>query len=230
MNFIKLIRKSALFTDLSDREINTLFDCLKGRIVMKSKGMLVAKAEDEMTDACIVLDGSLLEFSTNMDGTREPIGTLSAGDCYGLYQGYLPDKKLGHYVVAINDVSLLYLDISSITTMCEKACPCHQKLICNVMSYLSCKISSLKENNSYITTKGMRQKIAKLVYDKYIEQKTMTVFLGIDRNEMAAYLNVSRPSMSREMMRMREDGIFDFWKDKITIKDVTALENILRGK
>ena len=38
--------------------------------------------------------------------------------------------------------------------------------------------------------------------------------LGINRNEMAEYLNVSRPSMSREMGVMKEEGIIDYWKMK----------------
>lgn len=76
----------------------------------------------------------------------------------------------------------------------------------------------------------MRVKIAKLIYEKYVEQDTLNVRLGINRNEMAEYLNVSRPSMSREMIRMREEGIFDFWKDHIDIKNLEALVEIVRSK
>jgi CRP-like cAMP-binding protein len=47
---------------------------------------------------------------------------------------------------------------------------------------------------------------------------------------MAEYLNVSRPSMSRELMRMRDEDILDFYKDKITIKDIKKIEDILKGE
>jgi len=40
---------------------------------------------------------------------------------------------------------------------------------------------------------------------------------------------VSRPSMSREMMRMRDEGIITFRKDKITITDLAALEAIVKS-
>jgi Mn-dependent DtxR family transcriptional regulator len=52
----------------------------------------------------------------------------------------------------------------------------------------------------------------------------------MDRNEMAAFLNVSRPSMSREMMRMRDEGIMEFWKDKITIKNIQKLTAIVKRR
>ena len=73
----------------------------------------------------------------------------------------------------------------------------------------------------------MRNKIAKLIYDKYCEQNSLTVSLGMNRNEMAKYLNVSRPSMSREMGRMRDnDDMFTFRKEIIVIKDLEALKKL----
>ena len=85
----------------------------------------------------------------------------------------------------------------------------------------------LKCNNDFITIKGMRKKIAKFIYEKYVEQGAREVRLGVDRNGMAKYLNVSRPSMSREMINMREQGLFEFRKDLITIKDPEGLRKIV---
>ncbi|MDD4316107.1 MAG: Crp/Fnr family transcriptional regulator [Clostridia bacterium] len=230
MNFLKLIKKNVLFSDFSDKEINSLFDCMQGRIVMKSKGMLIAKDDAPVDDLCIILEGTALEFLTKLNGEKEPIATLTAGEMFGLHQGYLKPNTLGFFVVAASDVTLLYMKISTIVNMCSQCCPHHQTMITNVIAALSRKVAEIESNNSYITIKGMRQKIARLIYDKYLEEKSMSISLGMDRNQMAAYLNVSRPSMSREMMRMRDEGIFDFWKDKIDIKDIQRLENLVKGK
>lgn len=230
MNFLKLIKKNCLFSQFSDKEINNLFDCMQGRIVMKSKGMLIAKDDTPTEDVCIILEGTALSFLTKLNGEKEPIATLAAGDMFGLHQGYLEPSVLGYFVVAASDITLLYLKISTIVNMCSQCCPHHQAMITNVIAALSRQIYDLENNNSYITIKGMRQKIAHLVYDKYLESGALNISLGMDRNQMAAYLNVSRPSMSREMMRMRDEGIFDFWKDKIDIKDIQTLENLVRGK
>lgn len=229
MNFLKLIKKNCLFSQFSDKEINSLFDCMQGRIVMKSKGMLIAKDDAPVEELCIVLEGTALEFLTKLNGEKEPICTLSAGDMFGLHQGYLESNNLGFFVVAASDVTLLYLNISTIVNMCSQCCPHHQAMITNVIAALSRKISEIESTNNYITIKGMRQKIARLIYDKYTEEKSLNISLGMDRNQMAAYLNVSRPSMSREMMRMRDEGIFEFWKDKIDIKDIQTLENLVKG-
>lgn len=230
MNFLKLIKKNCLFSQFTDKEINGLFDCMQGRIVMKSKGMLIAKDDTPVEDLCIVLEGTVLQFLTKLNGEKEPIGTLSAGDMFGLHQGYLQPNNLGFFVVAASDVSLLYLKISTIVNMCSQCCSHHQAIITSVIAALSRKIAEIESANNYITIKGMRQKVARLIFDKYLEDKSLNISLGMDRNQMAAYLNVSRPSMSREMMRMRDEGIFDFWKDKIDIKDIQTLENLVKGK
>ncbi len=228
MNFLRLIRQNCLFKDFNDSEINNLFDCMKGRIIMKSKGMLVAKEESKVSEICIILKGSLLKFITKLNGQKEPLKMLNAGDMYGLHQYYLSSRQLGFNLVAATDVTLLYLDTSTIVTMCEKACKHHQKLIHEAFKSLANKIEKLADNNNYIMIRGMRKKIAKIIYDKYLETRENVVYLGMDRNEMAHYLNVSRPSMSREMMRMRDEGIIDFWKDKITIRNINELEHIVK--
>lgn len=229
MNFLKQIRKNFLFQNFSDEEINQLFDCLKGQIILKSKGMLVAKKDTPINNFCIILKGTLLKFSVKPNGSKIPIKKLNEGDMFGINKGYLENKQLGYFLVAASDVSLLYLDISSITTMCEKACSCHQQLIYNVFSSLCNDIKNLTENNNYISLKGMRYKIAMLIFDKYKQQNSLEIALGMDRNQMAAYLNVCRSSMSREMIKMREENIIDFWKDNITIKNISMLENIIKS-
>ena len=134
--------------------------------------------------------------------------------------------SMNTYVTAVTDCILLFINADSLTETCEKACPCHRKLIGNLICVLCNQITELKNNNSFMAIKGMRRKIAKFIYDKYLEQDSRIVQLGVDRNGMAKYLNVSRPSMSREMINMREEGIFDFRKEIVTIKDLDSLRQI----
>jgi Mn-dependent DtxR family transcriptional regulator len=41
---------------------------------------------------------------------------------------------------------------------------------------------------------------------------------------MADFLNVSRPSISRETSRMKDEGIIDYHLSTIKIKDIDALK------
>ncbi len=44
---------------------------------------------------------------------------------------------------------------------------------------------------------------------------------------MAELLNIPRPSLSRELVNMKEEGIIDFYKNKIKILDLKKLEDSL---
>ena len=70
MNFLRIIKKNFLFDGFSNKDINTLFDCMQGKIVKKSKGMLVAFEDSKIEDICIVLEGKLLAFVTKINGER----------------------------------------------------------------------------------------------------------------------------------------------------------------
>ena len=48
--------------------------------------------------------------------------------------------------------------------------------------------------------------------------------MSMNRNELADFLNVSRPSMSREFGKMRDEEIIEFNRKIIIIKDLEKLE------
>lgn len=230
MNIIKLIKNNILFGNFEDSEVNSIFDCLKGRILKCSRGKILYEQGEEVSEIGIMLEGSAVKFITKENGSKEVLEIIAAGDMFGEIDGYNPERIAKYSVIAAEESTILYITLSTIVKQCEKNCSFHQKLLENTLEYMASKIQVMKKDAEYLKIKSMRLKIAKLIYEKYLEQDTLNVRLGINRNEMAEYLNVSRPSMSREMIRMREEGIFDFWKDKIDIKNLNAIIEIVKSK
>ena len=79
----------------------------------------------------------------------------------------------------------------------------------------------------YLTIKGMRGKLSALFLDQYRKEGRATFTLSMNRNQMADFLNVSRPSMSRELSRMKEEGLIDYHLSSIRLLDIPALERAL---
>ncbi len=227
-NIMKCLKRCPLFRDFDENEVNAIFDCLKARIVVYSKGAIVAKNGDEAKEIGIVLEGAAIAFVDTLGGKHVVERELTEGEMFGEVDGYLENNVYPYsVVVATPEAKIMYITVSTIVKQCEKTCPYHQKLLTNTLKTLAERVNVAKTDNNYLAIKSMRLKIAKLVYSAWLEQQTDVVFLKKNRNEMAEYLNVSRPSMSREMMRMRDEGILDFWKDKITILDLSALRKIV---
>ena len=83
----------------------------------------------------------------------------------------------------------------------------------------------LNQKIQIISCATLRQKIAKILleYDKAGESPAITM----NREEMADFLNVARPSLSRELMRMQEEGLVKVTKRGIFVPDSLALQKIL---
>lgn len=226
MNFFKQIRKNALFFDMTEREIEDLFEYLSARIVKHAARDIIIRPEEDMTEICVILEGNLVEFTVGAGGDRKVISSKVDGDLVGLPQCYSSSKKSVSYVTAATDSTILYIVADSVYSFSAKECACHTKLVSNLVSYLCGKVADLQQNKDFMAIHGMRKKIASFIYGKYVEQGSLNVRLGVDRNGMAKYLNCSRPSMSREMIAMREEGIFEFRKDLIRIKDPEKLRSI----
>jgi CRP-like cAMP-binding protein len=102
-------------------------------------------------------------------------------------------------------------------------CPWHRTLVTNLLGITSERALMLNKKVEYLTIKSIRGKISTFLLDLYKKTGNNNVMLNMNRNELADFLNVSRPSKSREMCRMRDEGIIDFHLSTIRIKDVEAL-------
>ncbi|MBR2349142.1 MAG: Crp/Fnr family transcriptional regulator [Clostridia bacterium] len=226
MNIFKLLKKNKLFYNFEDKEINKIFDCLNGHINKYSRGRVVAEIGAPVTEIGIILTGAAVKFIQKPNGELENCGELYAGDMFGEVEGYTGDHTYNSSVVVAEESTILYISVDTIVKQCSNTCACHQKLLENVLSCLAERIDNINNDAKYLKIKSMRGKISKLFYDRYLAQGTETIHLGFNRNEMAEYLNVSRPSMSREMIAMREDGIISFRKDEIVIHNVDELARL----
>ena len=226
MNIFRILKKNRLFYDFDDREINKMFDCLHGHIHKYSRGRVVAEEGQPVEEIGIILEGSAVKFLRKPDGSLVNCGELEVGGMFGEVEGYTREKAFTTSVVLAEDSTVLYISIPSIVKQCQNNCPHHQKLLENMLSCLAERIDLMNTDQKYLKIKSMRGKISKLFYDKFLQQGTTTIHLGFNRNEMAEYLNVSRPSMSREMINMKNDGIISYRKDEIIIHDPDKLKEL----
>jgi cAMP-binding proteins - catabolite gene activator and regulatory subunit of cAMP-dependent protein kinases len=95
-----------------------------------------------------------------------------------------------------------------------------------MLKLISDKTLMLNKQVEYLSMKSMRGKISSFLIEQYKKTGYTTFILPMMRNELADFLNVSRPSMSREMGRMRDEGVIDFHKSSIRIKDIAALKQM----
>ena len=82
----------------------------------------------------------------------------------------------------------------------------------------------LNKKIEYLTIKSMRGKISTYLLEQYKRTGDKNIILPLNRNELSDFLNVSRPSMSREMSKMRDEGVIDFHLTAFRILNLEAVK------
>ena len=74
---------------------------------------------------------------------------------------------------------------------------------------------------------SIRQKISNYILDEYKKQNSHLININMTKQKLAETLGIPRPSLSRELINMKDIGIIDYYKDTIKILDLDSLFKIL---
>jgi CRP-like cAMP-binding protein len=130
-------------------------------------------------------------------------------------------------IIAQEDSTVMFIKAERFMGNCQNVCNSHKRLIMNMLEILAKKALMLNRKVEYLTIKSLRGKVAAFILENYKKNSQLTFNLPMNRADVADFLNVSRPALSREMGRMQEEGIIDFYKATIKILNLESLEKCL---
>lgn len=212
-----ILSQSKLFEDISIQEIKTMLDCLSPRTAMYKKDEIAARWGEPMDGLGILLEGSLAIQKENVDGTRVIMHILSPGEMFGEMVLFAKDRRWPATIAVQEDSVILFIPPDKIVGRCFQACSFHRQMTTNMLKIISEKALHLNRKVEYLSIKGMREKLCTYFWELHKKTGKYIFLLPMNRTELADFLNVSRPSMSREMCRMRDEGLIDFHLSTIKI-------------
>jgi CRP/FNR family transcriptional regulator, dissimilatory nitrate respiration regulator len=218
------LKLCVLFNGIQGKSLNIMLDCLKPKIRRCRQREIIVTSGQIFQGIGIIAGGKVALTKETYSGNRIIMGIFSAGDIFGEAVAFSDTKKWPATVIAQEDSTLLFLPSEKITTMCANTCASHNTLIINLLQILSRKNILLSKKIELVSARSIRGKISSYLMDIYSQQGCNNLTLPMKRHELADYLNIPRPSLSREMALMRDDGILDFKGPDITIKNIYALE------
>lgn len=221
-----ILQNTALFKGLSEDEIQTCLACSKAESIYYEKGEMVFSEEDHPACLPMLISGSVTLGMDYSDGKRNIIAMFeNKGDIFGQELILIGESKYGMYARAQTKSHILMIPKDFLVGTCERNCGFHSSLISNMLLMMAQKSLTLNERLEIMSCSTLRQKIAKMILFSIGDRSSMSV--SMSRQEMADFLNAARPSLSRELMRMQNDGLITVEGRIITLKDKNALEKIL---
>jgi CRP/FNR family transcriptional regulator, dissimilatory nitrate respiration regulator len=226
--WIDTLHSCILFEGIGRESLNIMLDCLKPRIKPCKQREIIVAYGQPFQGIGIIAGGKVALTKETYAGNRIIMGILEAGDIFGETVAFSDSKVWPMTVIAQEDGILLFLPPDKITGTCSNICASHSALIMNMLKILSNRASMLDKQIEHLSAKNIRGKISSYLLDLSHQQNTQRLTIPMKRHELADYLNIPRPSLSREMALMSHDGLIDFAGPQINIKDILALEKSIR--
>jgi len=227
-DWIDVLRSSPLFRGINPESLGVMLDCLKPRIRRYKQREIIVSYGQPFHGIGIIASGKVALTRETYSGNRIMIGILNEGDIFGETEAFSGCSVWPMTIIAHTDCILLFLPPYKVAGTCSNACGSHTTLIKNMLQILSDKASMLNKKIEHTSAKNIRGKISSYLLDIYRQAESKTISLQMKRHEMADYLGIPRPSLSREMGLMRDAGMIDFNKSTVKIKDVIALEESIQ--
>ncbi|WP_066500888.1 Crp/Fnr family transcriptional regulator [Abyssisolibacter fermentans] len=222
--WLNTLKKVKLFENIEVDELNRMLICLKPKIESYQKKEYITLAENEYTGIGIVLQGEVIVTKENAAGDRVIMAKLKENSIFGEMTAFSNNNKWPATVNASTDCTILFLPSDKIVGNCPRMCIGHKILIKNMLKLVSQKGLALNRKIEYLSMKSIRTKISVYLLEQYNIVRKNKFMIPLKRNELADFLNVSRPSLSREIIKMKDEGIIDFYKSSFEIIDIEALK------
>ena len=204
-----------LFENVQNSEVLELLKCIGIKTKVFKKNAYILRVGSKIDYLAVILGGNAVMSKTDSFGKQTIIEELKMNDIFGHNIVCCGLDKSPVDVIAQNECEVLFLPFEKVVTPCEKLCPYHLQLIKNVMKMISKRNSLLNDKIDIIGQKTTRDKIMALLETYHNGQRVFSI--PYTREEMAKFLCVDRSAMSRELCRMRDEGILKFSKNHFEI-------------
>ncbi|MGL4343606.1 MAG: Crp/Fnr family transcriptional regulator [Cellulosilyticaceae bacterium] len=225
---LNTLLKCPLFKNISPTDLLPLLSCLKTHTKTYDAGQYIFSLGEEVNYIGVILSGQLELVKENMAGNRTIVAFLGPSHIFG--EGIVcTSRRISPISVhARTSSTILLIPYHQIVHSCAHACSFHQQLIANMLRILGDKNYLLNTKMDLLILKGIQEKLITYLLGEALKHNSLYFEIIPNRNELAEFLNVSRPSMCRELAKLKEENLIDYHKNNFRLKDAQRLKDKLR--
>ncbi|MDD3369776.1 MAG: Crp/Fnr family transcriptional regulator [Lachnospiraceae bacterium] len=235
-SMLEILERCRLCRQMRKEEIQILLEDHHSNVKTYQKGEIIFHEEDVPEKIFVLLSGSVLIARDAFAGRRMVLTQVEQpGEMFGEIYAFIEQPSYDMYTEAMEKSVILSLDhtiFESLSgndvakmTLSDSKLYMIQKLRNNMLAIFANKAFQMNKKLRILGNSGLREKIVHYLY-QYLDDKE-NVTGKHSREEMADYLNVTRPSLSRELGNMQKEGIISLQKRKIVVLDREAFEQYL---
>lgn len=205
-----ILEKNPLFSNMDKDEIFE-FLCAQNCVYKKyNRGDIIHSAGSRFDKFGFVLSGNVTVCADDIDGNRMIMATVKQSVTFGESLCRLKIRNSPVYAIAADDCCLLWLGIVE-----NINCKIFNEFQNRFSVLLAKRALGMNTRIQILSKITLRQKIITMLSAYSDGKKEFSV--PFDREDMAAFLGTNRSALSRELSKMKSDGIIDFRKNNFKL-------------
>lgn len=197
------------FISLLCKQREELLCCIQTKTVTyDAEEIMMEYAGNEITQLGIILEGSAILYSIDIDGNRNILERLEPDSVFGEmfvlstdYHSFLIESK--------TKCKVLFLNYKLLISKCGNNCKHHNEILSNLFHIMALKNKETMEHLDVLSQRTIRNKL--LTYFAYLglSDKSPSITVPVSWTDVSDYICVERSSMMRELKNMNAAGIIE---------------------
>ncbi len=209
---IEQVAQSPLFKNMTSDEVKDLLSRMNMLTKHVQKNDYIYLAGDVIENLCLVAKGSVQIVREDAEGEKSIVGHIRAGETFGENHFAAANRQsvVSYFVTETADIVLLPFSRMTLSVLGDVKL--YSKFFTNMVAIVAEQNRELLEKVDILGKKTLRGKIMAYLEQQSAEKKSVRFEVPFSRTDMANYLDADRSAMTRELARMKDEGLIDFNK------------------
>lgn len=217
---IDILKNTCFFKGIDYKDIEKILKEEQYKISRYSKNEVIANQGEKCNSLSIIMEGRAVIQTIYENGKVLTLTTFDVSDVFAEALLFAKSKEYPATVMALEDCTVLSFPKKSILNIMAK----NQQFTENMLELLSQKIVILNRKINIVELDSIRRKICKILLDNYKNKNQMSYKIN-SKKDLAEAIGIPRPSLSRELIKMKNENLIDFNLKEIRIVDLEGLED-----
>lgn len=207
------VKELRLFKNIKEEEFNRLYTSMGMYVKRYKKGSYITLSEEPVRCVSIVLEGVVHMESEDVWGNRTILVFMNRGDLFGETFACGTSQASVVNFLAARDVVALNIPFQAVMQLTPDMDRSQVQLMGNILTSIADKNVRLMQKLDIVSKRTLREKL--LTYFSLMARAhgsdEFDVLLG--RVGLGEYLCADRSALTRELSRMRDDGLIEYEKN-----------------
>ena len=205
----ELLADIPLFNEITEDELVRLDKILSPRIKEYRPGEFLSHPEDILEEIVIVLQGKVHMISEDFWGKQNIIAEFTDHSLFGEAHS-ISRSPMFFSLAVVKPSTLLSFYAQKLQQPDFQNDSALKKLHSNLMNIIIEKKLDYMRKADILSRRNLREKISAFLSEEYRKKGTSSFHIPYNRQQMADYLSTDRSALSKELSRMKQEGILDY--------------------